>query len=368
MSVTSDLTYSDTEDALRESVRALLGAHCPSARVTAMYDGDDSVSIELWQTVSASMELAGIGISEACGGGGAASREVAVVMEELGRAVAPLPFLTSSVIAATVLASCGADDHLRSLVDGGQVAALVVPFTAMDLADIDPPHAYASGALDGAVRGVAGLPGATLLLVPAISAGEITLQAVTPDPATTSIIRRSSLDMTRPIADIELTGAPTVELARGDTARAAIEAGLLRGAALLASEQVGIAEWCLESTVAYATTRTQFGRPIGSFQAVKHRLARLWIAVNGARAAARQAAVLIDGNDDAARSATWLAQAYCSDVAVLAAEECVQLHGGIGMTWEHPAHLYLKRAKADQLALGTPAHHRAAIGRALEAG
>jgi alkylation response protein AidB-like acyl-CoA dehydrogenase len=131
---------------------------------------------------------------------------------------------------------------------------------------------------------------------------------------------------------------------------------------VLASEQLGVATWCLESTVDYVKTRYQFARPVGSFQAVKHRLAQLWVDVTQARAVARYAAgCLADADPDTAVAAS-LAQAHCGPVAVRAAEECVQLHGGIGFTWEHPAHWYLKRAKASAIALGTAAQHRATLG------
>ncbi|MFD0359793.1 acyl-CoA dehydrogenase family protein, partial [Streptomyces sp. NPDC127110] len=163
---------------------------------------------------------------------------------------------------------------------------------------------------------------------------------------------------TRALADLTRDAPAPTRHAAPPGARAAVAGALLSGARLLASEQLGLAEWCLTETVAYVRTRHQFNRPVGSFQALKHRLARLWLDVASARAAARAAAdALATGAPDAPLTVA-VAQAYCSGVAVRAAEECVQLHGGIGMTWEHPAHLYLKRAKADSLALGTAGHHR----------
>ena len=134
------------------------------------------------------------------------------------------------------------------------------------------------------------------------------------------------------------------------------------GAALLASEQVGVARECLGTTVAYLKDRRQFGRVVGSFQALKHRLADLYVATEQAAAAARYAAVTTAEDDPDREVATAVAASLCGDVAVRAAEEAVQLHGGLGMTWEHPAHLYLKRAKADQIAFGLPAAHRARLG------
>jgi alkylation response protein AidB-like acyl-CoA dehydrogenase len=170
-----------------------------------------------------------------------------------------------------------------------------------------------------------------------------------------------SLDLTRPVADIELFAATARPLAGPTSAALALNRALLTGAGLLASEQLGVAQWCLDETVRYLGERHQFGRVVGSFQAIKHRLADLWLEVVSARAAARNAADALATNTPDAPIAVAVAQAYCSSVAVHAAEEAVQLHAGIGMTWEHPAHLYLKRAKADEIALGTPGRHRAAL-------
>jgi hypothetical protein len=173
----------------------------------------------------------------------------------------------------------------------------------------------------------------------------------------------TTLDLTRPLYDVTFAEAPARLLASGDHAVAALTRALTVGAAVLASEQLGLAEAALEITVAYLKTRHQFGRLIGSYQALKHRAADLWGSVAQARAVARYAAACVADDDPDAPVAVALAQAYCSGVAVRAAEECVQLHGGIGFTWEHPAHLYLKRAKSASLALGTAAKHRRALGR-----
>ena len=148
----------------------------------------------------------------------------------------------------------------------------------------------------------------------------------------------------------------------------AVRAALLAGAALLASEQLGLAERCLDDTIAYVKTRYQFGRQVGSYQGLKHRLADLWTSITQARAVARHAAACLAAGDtgDEMEIAVAVAQAHCSAVAVKAAEECVQMHGGIGFTWEHPAHLFLKRAKADAIALGTADRHRAALAELVD--
>jgi alkylation response protein AidB-like acyl-CoA dehydrogenase len=161
-------------------------------------------------------------------------------------------------------------------------------------------------------------------------------------------------------------------LAAGEAAEHAVSAALSTAAGLLASEQLGVAEWCLAATVDYVKQRRQFARPVGSFQALKHRLADLWAAIGQARTAARYAADCLAGGSpwgdphpDTA-VAVAMAQSMCAEVAVHAAEECIQLHGGIGMTWEHPAHLYLKRARADLVALGTPGRHRADLAHLVD--
>jgi alkylation response protein AidB-like acyl-CoA dehydrogenase len=175
-----------------------------------------------------------------------------------------------------------------------------------------------------------------------------------------------SLDMTRQLCDLSFDDAPAALIASGPAASAAVAAALAAGAGVLASEQVGLAQRCLDMTVAYVRDRYQFGRPVGSFQALKHRLADLWVTISQARAAARYAAACLAAGDPDAAVAVAVAKAYCSDAALAAAQECVQLHGGIGFTWEHPAHLYLKRAKADSIAFGTADAHRVALAALVD--
>jgi len=175
-----------------------------------------------------------------------------------------------------------------------------------------------------------------------------------------------SLDLTRQLADITFDGAVGRRIAAGTAATDAMDAALLAGAALLASEQVGIASWCVDTTVDYFKTRYQFGRLIGSYQALKHRVADMWVDLAQARAVARYAAdCLATGSDDMPVAAA-VAQAFVGPAAVRIAEECLQLHGGIGFTWEHPIHLYLKRAKSDSLAYGTAAIHRATLASLVD--
>jgi alkylation response protein AidB-like acyl-CoA dehydrogenase len=350
-----NLLYTDVEDDLRASVRGLLADRCDPAAVVATYDRDRSLVAGLWKALAADLGLAGLLVPEDRGGAGASAREAAVVLEELGRSAAPVPFLTSAVVATTVLLDSDTD-LLGALAAGGLTAALVVPLSTAPDGPLPGVRRGDDGRLAGTVTSVAGALEADILLVPVAVADGVEVIAVPVVEAKVDPV--VSLDMTRQLADVTLdgvTGELVVPAADGEVA---VRRALGAGAALMASEQVGIAQWCLTTTVAYLKERRQFGRAVGGFQALKHRLADLFVAVESAAAAARYAAATLAEEDPDHEVATVVAQAYCGEVAVHAAEEAVQLLAGIGMTWEHPAHLYLKRAKADQIAFGTSGAHR----------
>ncbi|MGY1747331.1 acyl-CoA dehydrogenase family protein [Blastococcus sp. SYSU D00695] len=362
-----DLLYTDVEDDLRGSVRGLVAARSEPGTVAGVYDGDRSVVAPLWRSVAGELGLAGLLVPEERGGAGASAREAAVVLEELGRAVAPVPFLTSGVVATTVLLAArpggAADELLAGLAAGERTAALVLPLSAgpgeeVAVATVD------DGRVSGSARSVAGAIEADVLLVPVATAAGTAVYAV---PASAARVEPVvSLDMTRQLADVTLEEVAGEELLPAGAGGDAVRRGLEVGAALLASEQYGVAQWCLSTTIVYLKDRRQFGRVVGGYQAIKHRLADLYASVESAGAAARYAAAATAAGDPDSAVATAVAQSFCSEVAVRAAEEAIQLHGGIGMTWEHPAHLYLKRAKADQIAFGTPAAHRARLAEMVD--
>ncbi|MFJ1615289.1 MULTISPECIES: acyl-CoA dehydrogenase family protein [unclassified Streptomyces] len=361
-----DLLYSQTEEDLRAAVRSLLADRCDATAVLARVESGTPYDPQLWKALAAGIGAAGLLVPEELGGQGAGHREAAVVLEELGRSVAPAPYLTSAVVATETLLALGAQDGpvaelLGDLAAGRKAAVLAVPFSAPEPGAAQPAGVVA-GALEGTVTGVADASAADVLLVPTTDG----LYAVETAAAGVTVAPLVPLDLTRPLATATLAGAAGTRLADGASAVSAVRRGLLTGAGLLASEQLGIAEWCLTETVRYTRERHQFNRPVGSFQALKHRMAHIWLDVVSARAAARNAAdALATGSPDTPLAVA-VAQAYCSKAAVRAAEECIQLHGGIGMTWEHPAHLYLKRAKADSIAYGTAGHHREVIAGLAE--
>jgi len=369
---TPDLLYSEAERALAESLRSLLTARCRPEDQLARLGGPAPYDTGLWKTVAADLGCAGLLVPEGQDGAGASFREAATAAEALGRAVAPVPYLGSAVVATTALLATGDDATVPELARGDVTAALTVGFETAPGAAF-PLTARVSGPkssdgrasvtrLRGRVRGVADALSADLLVVPAdaVPHGLYVVGANAEGVRRTPVV---SLDMTRQLCDIEFEDAPARPMAPGVEADRAVQAALSAGAAALASEQLGVAEKCLEMTVAYVKERRQFARPVGSFQALKHRLADLWVGLTQARAAARYAAACLADGDSDAPIAVALAKSYCGDLAVRAAEECVQMHGGIGFTWDHPAHLYLKRAKAASIAFGTSDAHRASLAR-----
>ena len=361
----TDLLYSDVEEQLRKSVRDLLADRAPWTAVLKRLETDAPYDAGLWQALAAGVGVAGLAVAEEAGGHGATWRETAVVAEELGRSVAGTPFLGSSVLATVAADRAGAFDLLAALASGEQTAAVAIALdTAPGDAFPDAVTVNPDGTLSGTVRNVVDARTADHLLVPAVGPAGPGIYRVEPAAAARDDV--VSFDLTRPLADLGFAAAPAQAVAEGDDARAALGAALATGAAMLASEQLGLAQQCLDMTVDYLKTRYQFARPIGSYQALKHRVADVWTAVTQARALARYAADCVATGDPDTAVAVAMAQSHCSETAVQAAEECVQLHGGIGFTWEHPAHLYLKRAKADAILLGTPRRHRAHLATLVD--
>lgn len=371
-----DLLYLDTERELASALADVLASRAKPADVLARTEKRETYDMELWRTVAADIGVAGLLIPEPLGGAGASMRELAAAAEQFGAAVAPIPYLGSAAVATAALLSAArsapsdgpvspAAGMLRQLADGSKIAALAVEPTALPGAGFGPARVSgADGAgfvkLRGSIRAVADALPADMLLVPAegVPNGLYMVDVAAPGVHRTPV---TSLDMTRQLCDVSLDDAPALQVAVGAAAEAAVNAGLAAGAAVLAAEQLGLAQRCLDMTVAYVKERRQFARTVGSFQALKHRLADLWTTITLARAASRYAAACLAADLPDAPVAVALAKSACCEAAVTAAQECVQMHGGIGFTWEHPAHLYLKRAKSASVLYGTPGAHRTAL-------
>jgi alkylation response protein AidB-like acyl-CoA dehydrogenase len=376
----ADLLYSDTERELAAALADLLATRAAPGDVAARTEKPETCDTDLWRTVAAEIGVAGLLIPEPLGGAGASYRELAAAAERFGASVAPIPYLGSAAVATAALLSAArsaaisaaagpvspAADLLRRMADGSLTAALAVE-TSVRPGSPFPARvrvARSDGAgvarLRGTIPAVADALPADVFLVPAdgVPNGLYLIEATAPGLHRTPLV---SLDMTRQLCDISLDDASARQVAVGAAAEAAVTAGLAAGAVILAAEQLGLAQRCLDLTVAYVKERRQFARTIGSFQALKHRLADLWTMITLARAASRYAAACLASDDPDTPVAVALAKSACCEAAVAAAQECVQMHGGIGFTWEHPAHLYLKRAKAASIAFGTPGAHRDAL-------
>ena len=350
-----NLLYTDVETEVSNTLRTMLGTHAAWQSVLARTESDQTTDTALWKRIAVDQGLAGLAVPEELGGAGASWREVAVVCEELGRATAQVPYLGSAVTATALLLELAETDILGQLATGEKIAAVVVPFSTAPGDAVNGSLSVSDGKISGTVTSVADALAADVLLVPT-SEG---LYAV--DAASAKRKGFMSLDMTRQLADISFEGVTGTPVADAAQVAPALQKVLVLTSAMLAAEQLGVAEAALDTALAYVKGRYQFGRIIGSYQALKHRLADVYVLVTQVRAAARYAAACAGTDDSDLPIAASVAQAHASYVAVKAAEECLQMHGGIGFTWENQSHLFLKRAKADSIGLGRADQHRALL-------
>jgi alkylation response protein AidB-like acyl-CoA dehydrogenase len=372
-----NFAFSDEQLALKREARRFLSVHCTSARVrTALAEGRGH-DTEAWERASRELGWTSLIVPERYGGAGLGWVELVALTEEIGRTAASLPFFSTVCLATNALLAAADGDQLDTIMPeiaaGNTVATLAFaedgtanPFAITTVAR-DVGDGYE---LSGTKRYVIDGMIADLLLVTARVSGTggddgVALFAV--DALAPGIERRSlpTLDLTRTQAAIDLHRVRIGPRARMGGAPA-IRRALDRAGVALAAEALGGAERCLEMATDYAKTRVQFGRPIGSFQAVKHKLADMLVAVETARSAAYYAAAAAASDDDAELAiAAPLAKSYCTDAFFRCAAESVQIHGGVGFTWEHDAHLFLKRARGSLSLLGSVASDRLRIADAI---
>jgi len=349
---------------LRKVLRDLLAAHADHDQVRRAADSPRGWSEELWTLLNAEMNVGTLAVPEHRGGLGYGLGVLAVVLEEAGRALLPEPLLLSSVLGARALLAAPQDalpDELLAGVTEGRLVATVAT-TAGELTVADTGGGVTvSGRVERVLLGAV----ADLLVVRAGTPEGESLHVV--DLREAHARRRSLevLDLTRRQATLELAAAPAYLLAGPERAPAvAAELAALRRAAL-AAEHVGMIEAMLDLTRTHATQRHQFGRPLASFQVIKHRLADVLVDLERARSVARYAAAVFDDDPAAADLPAAVAAAVATDAVVRVAHETVQLHGGIGFTWEHPAHYYLRRALADEAVFGSARGERAHVADLL---
>ena len=333
----------DEQRGLQDAVRTLLAKRSDSAAVRRAVQEPGGYDATLWKVLCEQIGVAALAIPEQFGGVGAGPREVQLVTEELGRALTPCPMLGSAVLAAALLTELGDDgasERLLPRIAEGAIAAVAWADSAgrwVDgaiSADADTLTGEAHFVLDGDVADV-------LLVVAGGAVYEV-------DPSATERVHTPTMDATRRLADVQVSGVAGTRIGPAD-ARPALRAALDAALVALAAEQVGAATAIFDMTVAYSKVRHQFGRPIGSFQALKHRMADLHVLLEAARSAAYAA-----GEGTLHPSA---AKAYCSEAFQTIAGEAIQLHGGIAITWEHDAHLYFKRAHGSAALFGAPREH-----------
>lgn len=366
-----DLLPSDVEEDLRASVRKLFADRSDAEAVAHHYDDPTADTTALDRAWAQELGLAALLVPEDLGGAGASVAEAAVVAEEIGRAVAPVRFLSSGVLATTLAVGLRDGELASRLASGAAFAAIAFPATSAEIrADLTVDGDGDSARVSGTVAGVMDGAGAEEYLVVTGTGADTVVARVA--AAHVQAAGFLGFDQTRRLADLTFDSAPATVLGRGEQAAQAVRTAEILGRTILAAEQYGVAQRAFDLTLEYIKGRRQFGRTIGSYQAVKHRMADLWLEVSqtGAAAiyAARVAAAWQAGEETEAEAhlCSLVAGSYASTTAVHAAEEAVQLHGGNGMTWEYPLHLYLKRAKADELILGHAAAQRRALAPLID--
>ncbi len=368
----ADFVESPEQAELRATLRRLFGGRSACLAWQALA-GDGHYDAALWATLAQKLGLSGLSLPERYGGSGYSRADRAAALHEMGRCLLPSPFLASAVLAAETLLATGAEDVLAGVLPGLSAGTTLATVAYREGPGFDYPPVRA--ARDGAAWRLTGsrsfVPDGCqtdLILVPAETGSGVALFLVDVTAAP-GLSRRPmrTLDPSRPQARLDFSATPGRLLSDPGTGAAAVRQGVAHATIALAAEQAGGAERCLEAAVEYAGTRQQFGRPIGSFQAIKHKCADLLIQVESARSAARYAASVSSApaTEEDLYAAAALAGAYCSAAFFTVAAESVQIHGGIGFTWEHDAHLYFRRAKASEVMFGTPLEHRAFLARHL---
>ncbi len=356
-------------DALRDTVRNLFERTSSEADVRRVMETEQGYDEAVWRQLSEQVGLTGLAVPEEYDGAGYGPEELAVVFEEAGRSLLCAPLLSTVGLATPLLLASGDDalkkEWLPRIAAGSAFATLALTEQSSSW---DPATVTTTAVRDGAGWRLDGqkwfvLDGgiADLVLVVARTESHVAVFAV--DGRADGLVREpmETMDATRKMSRLTFTGVPAQLVGEEAAGTGVLEAALQLGAVALSAENLGGAQKCLDLSAAYALDRVQFGRPIGSFQAVKHKLADMLVEVEQARSASYYAAREAASGSDSLPLAASLAKAYTGDAFVHAALSTVQVHGGIGFTWEHPAHLYLKRAKTSQLLLGSSTHHRVVV-------
>ncbi len=368
-----NFAFTDEQDELRKTVRAFLDAKSPESAVREQMETEAGYDETVWRQMAEQMGLQGLSIPEEFGGSGYTFIELGIVLEEMGRSLLCAPFFSTVVLAANTLLHSGDDaakkDFLPGIASGETIAtvAFTEPSGKWDESGIEM-EATASGdgwTVSGTKMFVLDGHTAGLIVVAARTPQGVSLFAVEGDAAGLTRTALSTMDQTRKQARLEFDGTPARLVGTDGEGWNVLSTVLDLVAVGLAAEQVGGAQKVLDMAVEYAKVRVQFGRPIGSFQAIKHKCADMLLEVESAKSAAYYGMWCASELNDELPSVASLAKAYCSEAYFHAAAENIQIHGGIGFTWEHPAHLYFKRAKSSELLFGDPTYHRELLAQRI---
>jgi alkylation response protein AidB-like acyl-CoA dehydrogenase len=376
--------FTQEQELIRESARGLLDEHASSEKLRACLSTDMGYDQRLWDTIAREMGWAGIAIPEAYGGAGLGMVELAILQHEQGRRLVPSPFFSTICLAAPIVTAVASESQKTALlgpIARGEVrvaAAITGARGAPGCAGVTAELQRSAGhyRLEGESGFVIHAHACDRVLVVARAPGSAESEGVSVvciDPAMkgVSVEETATLDRTRRMARLRFDGVQLPReavLGEPEAAGDALDHALQLARIALAAEAVGGAEWTLEMTCGYAKQRMQFGRAIGSFQAVKHPLADMMVLVEAAKSASCYAACVVDERDAEVAEAAAIAKSCCCDAFYRCAAEAIQLHGGIGFTWEHDAHLYFKRARSVSSLLGSSTWQRELIARLMGLG
>jgi alkylation response protein AidB-like acyl-CoA dehydrogenase len=368
-----NFAFSEEQEELRKSVRRFLEDKSPETEVRRLMETTEGYDPAVWTLMAEQLGLQSLIIPEQFGGSGFSYVELIVVLEEMGAALLCAPFFSTVALATNALLTSGdqsAQEYLLPGIAAGETIGTLaftedsgrwdsegITLGATKSGDGWALNGHKSYVIDGHVAGL-------LLVVGRTDAG-LSLFGVKGDAEGLTRTPLPTMDQTRKQARIEFVDAPAWLIGTEGAAADGLTKTLDLAAVALAAEQVGGAQRCLDSAVDYAKTRIQFGRPIGSFQAIKHKCADMLLEVESAKSAAYYAGWAAAEDSDELPVVASLAKSYCSEAYFHAAAENIQIHGGIGFTWEHPAHLYFKRAKSSELMLGDPAYHRELLAQRI---
>ncbi len=368
-----NFAFSEEQDELRRAVRRFLEDKSPMTEVRRLMETEQGYDKAVWDQLSNQLGLTALTIPEEYGGAGFGYVELVVVLEEMGSTLPCVPYFSTVALAANALLTSGDEgakkDLLPGVASGETIATLALTEDSgrwdLDAVSLAATKAGDAWKLDGHKMFVIDGHVADLIIVAARSAGGVSLFAVDGDAAGLTRTSLATMDQTRKQARLVFAGTPARLIGAEGGAAPGLARTLDLAAVALAAEQVGGAQRCLDMAVDYAKTRIQFGRPIGSFQAIKHKCADMLLEVESAKSAAYYAGWAAAEDSDELPVVASLAKSYCSEAYFHAAAENIQIHGGIGFTWEHDAHLYFKRAKSSELLLGDPTYHRELLAQRI---